>query len=114
PEFRVHSPGKVVRVILGTGFALEVVSVTANNVLVANANATSASAANRKGGGAEGLWLLEGGAQFRLGTRMFLESDLFFDVSGDGSVKDSDSSQRYFLSSPVIRSGLRLFFGLTL
>ncbi len=107
PEFRVHSPGKVVRVILGTGFGLEGVSVTVND--------PPGSSQTKKGGGVEGLWLLEGGGQFRLGSRMFIESDLFFDVSGDGSIKDNtDSSKRYFVSSPLTRAGLRLFFGLTL
>ena len=106
PEFRVHSPGKVVRVILGTGFGIEGVGVTVNNSPV--------KSGTQKGGGVEGLWLLEGGAQLRLGSRMFIESDLFFDVSGDGSIKDNSSSARYFADSPVTRGGLRVFLGLTL
>ena len=104
PEFRVHSPGKVVRVILGTGFGLEGVGITVNNL----------GGATKKAGGVEGLWLLEGGTQFRLGSRMFIETDLFFDVSGDGSIKDNGSSARYFVDSPVTRAGLRAFFGITL
>ena len=106
PELRVHSPGKSVRVILGSGFGLEGVGVTVNNADGKNLT--------RKAGGVEGLWLLEGGAQFRLGPRMFIESDLFFDFSGDGSIKDNDNSQRYFAGSPVTRAGLRAFFGLAL
>ena len=106
PEFRVHSPGKVVRVILGTGFGLEGVGVTVNN--------PPGSSQTKKGGGVEGLWLLEGGAQFRLGPRMFIETDLFFEVSGDGSIKDNTSSARYFEDSPLTRGGLRAFLGLTL
>lgn len=110
PGLRVHSPGKVFRVVVGTELGLQVVGVTANNI---PQTLGSTQTENRKGGGVEGVWQLEAGPQIRMNERLFLEADLFFSVSGDGSIKDNTTSERYFVGSPVTQAGLRAFFGFT-
>lgn len=105
PELRVHSPGKVLRIVVGTGLAIEGVSVTQKNV-------KSSTSGESKGSGVEAAWVIEAGPQIRLGERLFLEGDLFMNLSGDGNV--TENGNRYFYDSPVIREGVRVFFGITL
>ncbi len=105
PELRVHSTGKVLRIVVGTGIAIEGVSVTQKNV-------KSPSSGESKGSGVEAAWVVEAGPQIRFAERLFLEGDLFLNLSGDGGVKEDGN--RYFYDSPVVREGVRLFFGFTL
>ncbi|HEX7667822.1 MAG TPA: PEGA domain-containing protein, partial [Polyangiaceae bacterium] len=104
PEFRVHSPGKVLRIEVGTGLAIEGVSVAQNNV--------KPSGGSSKGSGAEAAWVVEAGPQLRFADRFFVEADLFMNLSGDGNI--NEGGNRYFYDSPVVREGVRAFFGFTL
>jgi hypothetical protein len=112
PELKIHSVGKF-QFLAGTGFGLEFDSVTLNNL---NSNAGGSGVGNgpTKGTGVEGVWLIETGAQFNFGERFFFQATIFLDVAGDGSIKDTSSSQRYFYDSPWTRGGLRLQFGFDL
>ena len=111
PELKIHSVGKF-QFFAGTGLGLEYDSVTLNNL-----NGTNAAGSIQgpiKGGGVEGAWLLEGGAQLNFGERFFFQGSVFLDVSGNGSIKDTSSSDRYFINGPWTRGGLRLQFGFDL
>ncbi len=112
PELKLHSVGKF-QLFAGTGLGLEVDSVSLNN-LKSSAGGSGVSNGPTKGVGVEGAWLLEGGAQLNVGDRFFFQASIFLDVSGNGNIKDSSSSDRYFVNGPWTRGGLRLQFGFDL
>jgi hypothetical protein len=113
PELKIHSVGKV-QVFAGTGLGLEFDSVTLNNLNSTEGAVPGRTLGPTKGTGVEGAWILEGGLQFGVGDRFFFQGSIFLDVSGDGNIKDSSSSSRYFYDSPWTRGGLRLQFGFDL
>ncbi|MEO7109928.1 MAG: hypothetical protein ABI183_05785, partial [Polyangiaceae bacterium] len=112
PEIRIHSIGKF-QFFAGTGLGLEFDQVTLNNLGGTYASGVAVNGTT-KGTGVEGVWLLEGGAKLVVDDRFFFEASIFLDVAGDGSIKDSSSSDRYFADSPWTRGGLRLQFGFDL
>lgn len=104
PELRLHSNGSV-RIFAGTGLGLELDVLTVNGK---NGNPSN------KGKGVEGAWLLETGLQVPFGDRFYFEASLLMDVSGNGSITDDSTKQRYFLDSPWVRGGLRVQLGFDL
>ena len=112
PEIKIHSVGKF-QFFAGTGLGLEYDAVTLSNLNGTTAAGTSVQGPT-KGGGVEGAWLLEGGTQLNVGERFFFQGSIFLDVSGNGNIKDTSSSDRYFINGPWTRGGLRLQFGFDL
>jgi hypothetical protein len=112
PELRIHSLGNF-QFFAGTGVGLEFDYVALNNLNSTSTN-TTITKGPTKGTGLEGVWLIEAGAKWIVNERYFFEGSIFLDVSGDGNIKDTSSTQPYFANSPYTHGGLRFQFGFDL
>jgi hypothetical protein len=108
PMLRFATLGGV-RFTAATGFGAHGLIVDAD---IHTGTATAAKSFTRKGSGVAASWLVDLGMQFDLGP-VFLEAVAFFDMHGVGTARDDDTNQRFFLSSPGTRAGLRVGLGIS-
>lgn len=106
PNLRFATTGPV-RFTIATGFGVHDTNVSAD---IHTATGTSGMQNTYKGSGFSATWLVDLGLQIDIGS-VFLEIAGNFDTYGVGTTRDDTTDQRFFLSSPSTRGGLRVGVG---
>jgi hypothetical protein len=105
PELRFRTKGKV-RFVVGTGFGFNFESV------VSHVAQSPKVTADHHGSGVSGVWVAELGVQVAAANRLFLEASGFMEIYGTGAA--TSGGPRFYLDSPGVRGGIRLYLGFDL